>query len=96
MNLGDAKLDYRKVLEQLAHSAAPGDDSRDGGGLEAYRRLDAVRAKAMHDIDEYTTRRFLPVNTRRGLIAKLERLHSQAQAELRAITATRQRPGTSR
>jgi hypothetical protein len=96
VNLADARRDYQQILAGLAHLAASGEELPEGNVLEAERHLDAVRKKAMRSIDQYTTRRFLSVNTRRGLTSKLERLHQQAHAELRAIAAGQQVPGTSR
>lgn len=96
MNLGDAKREYRQILAGFAHLAASGEDLSDNDVLQVRRRLDAVRKEAMRSIDKYTTRRFLSINERRGLTNKLERLHQQAHAELRAIAAGQQSPDTSR
>jgi hypothetical protein len=85
MNLGDAKQEYQQVLAALARSAASVEGVPKAHAAEAERRLDAVHKDAMRRIDQYTTRRFLSVNQRRGLVNKLERLHQQAHAELKAI-----------
>jgi hypothetical protein len=93
VNLADAQRAYRGILVGLAQATA-GEGLSESDLLEARRRLDAVRKQAMRSIDQYTTRRFMSVNTRRGLTTKLERLHQQAHAELRAL-AGEQSPDAS-
>ncbi|WUI01956.1 hypothetical protein OHR68_09140 [Spirillospora sp. NBC_00431] len=88
MNLSDAKHGYRRVLAEVAALAASGEVSEDRLA-DARRRLDAVRKSAMRQIDLYTTRPHNSVNSRRGLTIKLEQLHEQAHAELRAIVPGR-------
>ena len=85
MNLGDTKREYEQVIAVLVCSAALAEGLPAAHPAEAERNLDRVRRNAMRRIDEYTTRRFLSVNQRRGLIKKLERLHQQAHDEMKAI-----------
>ncbi|MEU8347638.1 hypothetical protein AB0C74_38565 [Spirillospora sp. NPDC048832] len=90
MNLGDAKRQYREVLA-AARLAASEDGLPEAAASDAERRLDAVHKDAMRSIDQYTTRRFLSINERTGLVTKLEQLHRQAQADLRLLAAGRRR-----
>lgn len=90
MNLGEAKKKYRDVIA-AARSAASEDGLSEAAVSEAERRLKAVHKETMRDIDRLTTRRFLSVNSRRGLVTKLEWLHERAHDDLRRI-ATGQPP----
>jgi hypothetical protein len=94
VNLGETKRDYRRMLDRITDRGGPGEEPAEDEVPEAQRRLGAVRDKAIRGIDEYTTRRFLPVNTRRDLTGKLDRLHQQPQAELKATDSDRQYLGT--
>ncbi|MEV0659853.1 hypothetical protein ACIBI3_03785 [Actinomadura luteofluorescens] len=86
MNLGEAKREYREVLEAFARL----DEAVSEARLEdVQRRLDGVHKRAMRQIDQYTTRRFLSVNQRRGMVTKLDRLHQEAHAKVVAIAAER-------
>ncbi|MEU4164816.1 hypothetical protein [Actinoplanes sp. NPDC026670] len=82
VNLAETKRAYQQIVDEWQRML-------DGGGLgtaqqlaAAERRLDAVRKSAMRAIDEYTSRRFNSINTRHGLVDKLDRLHSHALTEL--------------
>ncbi len=96
MNLGDAKRDYLRILTDFVDLASSGKDLSQDDALEAERRLAAVHKDTMRKIDQYTTRRFLSVNTRRGLVAKLDQLHQQAHSEFRAINKRQQGRHTGR
>ncbi|MES9603493.1 MULTISPECIES: hypothetical protein [Actinomadura] len=86
MNLAEAKREYREVLEAFAGSDEAVSEAR---LADVQRRLDGVRKRAMRQIDQYTTRRFLSVNQRRGMVTKLEWIHQKAHAEVLAIAAKR-------
>lgn len=86
MNLSEAKREYREVLEAFA---GLGDAVSEARLVDVQRRLDGVHKRAMRQIDQYTTRRFLSVNQRRGMVTKLDRLHRDAHAEVLALAARR-------
>jgi hypothetical protein len=86
MNLGETKRAYSQILADFEDLASSGKGLSEDDAKDAEQRLDAVHKNAMRQIDYYTTRRFLPVNARRGLVSKLDRLHQQSCAELRAIS----------
>ncbi|NDU75023.1 hypothetical protein GWI34_20680 [Actinomadura sp. DSM 109109] len=86
MNLVEAKREYRELLETFAGMEGEVSEAR---LADVQRRLDRVRKRAMRRIDQYTTRRFLSVNQRQGMVTKLDRLHREAHAEILAIAARR-------
>ncbi|GAA2343477.1 hypothetical protein [Dactylosporangium salmoneum] len=85
VNLSEAQDGYRRAIADCKQALATAEPV---GGCRsaALGRIEAVRKAAMRSVDAYTTRRFMPVNTRRGLVAKLDRLHHAALAELDLIT----------
>ena len=85
MNLADAKRKYRQAIDECERSLASGVVSAEQCRTAAVAAIDAATRSTMREIDEYTTRRFLPVNTRRGLVGKLDLLHARAIAQLDAV-----------
>ncbi|WP_326692060.1 MULTISPECIES: hypothetical protein [unclassified Streptomyces] len=84
MNLADAKAQFQSIVER----------HRDDMPLDATTRAVALAEltntyqHAMQKIDRFTAEQrgrrpgFLPMNTRNGLVGKLNRLCSSAKAEL--------------
>jgi hypothetical protein len=82
VNLARAKAEYSRVRwrwQALVESEVPPTAAQRD---EARRDLAAARKAAQRTIDEFTTRRFLSVNARRGLTEKLEALHRWTADEL--------------
>ncbi|GIJ43537.1 hypothetical protein Val02_04230 [Virgisporangium aliadipatigenens] len=85
MNLADTKHAYRSAIEECARSLAAGTVPVERCRAAAVARIDAITRSAKRAIDTHTTRPALSVNTRRGLVAKLEVLHGRAMARLDAV-----------
>ena len=78
MNLAESKHEYDRIVADWQRAADAGVPVTPQRLTAVRKRLGAVRKSAMRAIDEYTSGRSLPINTRRGLVEKLERLHSLA------------------
>jgi hypothetical protein len=85
MNLSDTKRQYRQVIDECERTLALRTATAEQCQSAAALKIDKITKSAMRSIDEYTTRRFLPINTRRGLVNKLNVLHGVAMAELDAV-----------
>jgi hypothetical protein len=85
MNLSDTKRRYRQVIDECEQTLALRTATAEQCRSAAVVQIDKVTKSAMRSIDEYTTRRFLPINTRRGLVDKVNVLHGVALAELDAV-----------
>jgi hypothetical protein len=87
VNLGEAKHRYQQAIAECEEALVAGTGSVEACRTAALRQIEAVTKSARRAIDEQTARWFQPVNTRRGLVTKLERLHRAALDEVDRLTS---------
>ncbi|MEV0390524.1 hypothetical protein [Nonomuraea sp. NPDC050643] len=82
------KREYDDVLSECAQSLDARSVPPEAAIDRASDQLAKVRKRAKRAVDQHTTRRFLPVNTRAGLLRKLDELHEGAVTRLEELKGT--------